>query len=742
MSTQLWTPPLDGMTLAVEIAFGADLTDSDGSGWTWTDVTADVRQNPGISTKLGRGDEASRSQPATCTLTLDNSAASYSLGGHSPNYPYVRRGVPVRVRIDPDDGSGYAVVFLGFAVGWTPDWQDGVGGTIPVVQLSASGTLQRLTQGDSPLDSAYRRSITDTATVVAYWPMEEQRGAQISPAVRGGQPMQPSDPLAVNWASSDVFESSAPLPDVGASGLLAAVSPYTQTLENQVRFFVRVPDNGLADGTVLAYVYTTGTLYRWDIVYADAGTGNLSLFIYNQDGTLNTSTTNVTFDMDGNRRRLGLSLTQNGSNVDWRLEVLDANPGDPGGGFSGTVNSKTAGIVSQVYLTPGGGASGTIMGHLTVQNDILSNFEAASAFWAWQRRDGSLTSPEVPSSGTASASRIARLMTENGLELDRHTGALVSDTINASREGMGPQLPKPLLELLQDCEVVDQGQLWDGRTPGLSFTTRRYREDGVVALSLDAAAGQLAAPFDPVDDDQRTRNRVTASRTYGASATYEDTTGPMGSSVIGTYDTAVEINGSNDLMMIQHASWQVSLGTVPGYRYPTVAVDLRATPELAADVLALIPGDRVQVINPEAVLGGFRPGTVDLIVEGIAHEISAAGWIATLTCSWASPWIVGRVAAESGDTSEYLLRADTDGSTLAVSAPRNATTLSVATASGPLWTTAADNYPLTLDVGGVPVVASACSGSSSPQTFTVAALELDRLAGSAVKLYDPRPLGL
>lgn len=741
MSTALWVGPLAGMTLRVEVAWGADLTDTDGSGWTWVDVTADVRQAPGISTKLGRGDEASRSQPASLTLTLDNTDGGYSLGGQSANYPYVRRGTPVRVRVDPADGAGSRVVFLGYADGWSPSWD--AAGAVPTVELSASGVLRRLQQGSAPLVSAYRRSMTDTATVVAYWPLEAAAGATSSPAVRGGTPASPSLSEGITWASSSVFESSGPLPQVDNSNITAVVNPYTQTTENQVRYFVVIPAGGLTDGSVLSYISTTGTLGRWDIVYSDAGTGNLSLYIYNSDGTLNSSTVNVTFDMDGNRRRLSLQLTQSGSDVNWRMEVLDANPGDPGGGISGTVLSKTVGIVSQVQLAPLGRCSGTVFGHITVQNDVASNFEAAEAYWAWQRRTGSSTGYELPSAGTPSASRIDRLCTENGVFADRYTspGSIPADDF-ATFEGMGPQGSASLLDLLFECETVDQGQLWDGRTAGLTFTTRRYREVGTVALTLDAAAGELAPPFSAIDDDQRTRNQVTVRRTAGAEATYADTTGPMGVDVVGLYDTSVDANAANDTYPPLLAGWLVALGTVTGYRTPTLTVDLRTTPYLAGDVLDLIPGDRVQVLAPAAALGAFPTAALDLIVEGIAHAIDASGWVVTLTCSPFLPWSVGRVGDESADVSEFLLRPDSDGSTLAAAAGHSVTSISVATPSGPLWTTAADDYPLDLDVGGIRVHATACSGTTSPQTFTVDALDLDRASGAAVALWHPHPLGL
>lgn len=740
MSTALWVGPLAGMTLRVEIAWGASLADTTGAGWAWTDITADVRQQPGIATRLGRGDEASRSQPAQLTLTLTNTDGAYSLGGQSANYPYVRRGTPVRVRVDPGDGAGSRVVFQGYADGFTPSW-DALG-AVPTVELSASGTLRRLAQGASPVSSAYRRSMTDTTSVLAYWPLEEASGAVISPDVRGGAPMFPSTTDGIRWASSTAFECSDALPQVDTASLTGVVTPYTGTGENQVRFFLVVPDAGLTDGSVLAYISTTGTLGRFDIVYADSGTGNLSIYIYNSDGTLNTSTVNATFDMDGNRRRLELDLTESGGNVSWTLGVLDATPGDPGGVISGSVTGKTVDTVSQVQLAPLGQCSGTVFGHVTVQNDVTSTFEAAAAFWAWQRSNLSRLIPEVPDTSTTTASRLYRLTTENDIALTRYAGSVSSDSINPQGEGMGPQSIATLLDLLGECETMDQGQLWDGRTAGLAYTNRRRREDGTVALTIDVSAGQLAAPFAPVDDDQRTRNRVTVQRTAGVSASYEDASGPMGTAVIGVYDTSVDANATSDLYPLHLAGWLVNLGTVEGYRLPTLTIDLRVTDTLAGAVLDLIPGARVQVLLPAAALAAFPTPTLDLIVEGIAHQVDASGWVATLSCSPFSPWAVGRVASDTGDASEFLLRPDTSGASLAATAVVGATSLSVATTSGPLWTTTADDFPLTLDVGGVPVTATACSGASSPQTFTVTALTVARASGSTVKLWRPRPLGL
>src|SRR5690606_28201336 len=137
-----------------EIAWGADVGALTDAFWSWTDITADVRQEPGLSWSLGRNDEASTANPATLTMELDNSGGKYSLGGESPNWPYVRRNAPVRVRVDLGDGKGYTTLFLGYAVGWEPAWN--MRGAAPTVRLEAAGTLRRLLQGDSPVLSPIR----------------------------------------------------------------------------------------------------------------------------------------------------------------------------------------------------------------------------------------------------------------------------------------------------------------------------------------------------------------------------------------------------------------------------------------------------------------------------------------------------------------------------------------------------------------------------------------------------------
>lgn len=716
--------------LEVQIAWGANLA-ADPSTWVWTDITTDVRTDPGISTSLGRNDEASTSNPAQLSMVLDNSGGEYSLGGQSPNWPYVRRNTPVRVRVDPVDSVGPRTMFFGYADGFTPGW-DSRNGKVPVVTLSASGVLRRLAQGDAPVMSVARRTYGESSTVVAYWPLEEGSDARYAPAMRGGTPFTIVG--RPDWQAGDSFRCSDRLPLMKDAQFNADVNPYTiPNNRTMVRMLLQIPDN-TTPGTVLGHFSTNGSLIRWDVTYdVDNNSPSLRLYVYDSTGTALSPYTYI--DFTGGEAWpvvLSLQLIQSGSDVQFTFgySKVDENDKQFTWYATQTITSKTYGAFTHIEINPHRTAGDVEFGHITVENTI---YDIGAASWLLYARAGE--------TATGTEGRLVRLTQENDVPLTLHGVSAALEPTGESDE-MGPQLVAPLLDLLRECEASDQGELWDGRDAGLSYTTRRRREDGTVRLTIDALSGELGGEFGPVDDDQRNLNRAVVSRKGGVTDEYEDTDGPLGTAAIGTYDSSLTVNNWHDEMAKQYAAWLVHLGTAEGYRYPSVALNLHSASHLIPAALDIVPGERIDVTNLDDTLAWFHDGTVSLIVEGIAHEMTGKTWVVTFKCSLFSPWGVGRVAAATGDTSTLALRVDTDGSSLAAAASVSATSLSVATPSGPLWTTTADDYPLVLSVGGIPVRATACSGSSSPQTFTVDPLPYSRSSGSPVELWDPRPLGL
>lgn len=703
--------------LAVEIAWGADLM-ADADTWVWTDVTADVRQDPGISTTIGRADEASVSQPAACSFLLDNSSGAYSLGGQSSNWPNVRRNTPVRVSINLD-GTSPVVIFQGYATGFTPSWN--LAATVLDVQLDAAGTLRRLIQGAPPVLSALRRVLSSHPNVVAYWPMEDGERAERVAAVVGSAMTYSGTP---SFAQSSFFDCSTPLPTMSSATFTGDVPAHSATGEIQVRCLIDIPTSGATNDTPLIRLDCSGSATTWEIRYETGTIGTARIRAYDRFGN-SLVNQGVSAGLTGFRGQIGLQLREVSGDVEWDLDLLRL--GAPTSvGFGLTLSTATVGTATRVVINGSGSNDSVTVGHVAVYDLSTAESENLNQVNAYSGE-----------STTSGSGRLVRLSEENAVPLTL-TGNV--DGTSSPADQMGSQRVAPLIELLRECETADQGVLYDGDTVGLSYLTRRFKENQSAALTLDAT--ELAPVFGPVDDDQRTRNRVQATRTGGSSAVVEDIDGPLGTSVVGIYDTSVQVNTFRDSSAQLYAGWLLSLGTIEGYRYPVLTVDLLAYPELASAWLSLRPGVRIDVTDLGVVLPGHPGETLSLIVEGLSNEIGPGTWKGTARCSSYEPWRIGVVAEESGDDGDYLLRLLSDGSTLAADISAGATSASVSTPSGPLWTTTSDDFPFVIDIGGVTATVTGISGASSPQTFTITGLEYAKTSGAEVTLHQPTRLGL
>jgi hypothetical protein len=304
-----------------------------------------------------------------------------------------------------------------------------------------------------------------------------------------------------------------------------------------------------------------------------------------------------------------------------------------------------------------------------------------------------------------------------------------------------------VLELYRDCEVTDQGILWDGVGPGLSYTTKRYRESRAAALVLDATAGEVGVPFVPTHDDAYRVNRAAVTRRKGSSAVYADDTGPLGGDVVGRYDNSLTVGVRDDGALVQWAGWMVGQGTVEGYRYPRLALNLTARPGLLDEWLAIVPGDRVDVANLDEVTGAAPGELISLAVEGYEQTITPHTWDVVMNTSPYRRWAVAQVCAEAGDAQEFGARVDSDYSYITALTPAGQTTLTINVDIGPLWTTRADDYPMLLDVGAIAVRATGCTaagvgGDPFRQTFTIDPMPVTRPGGVTVRVWQAPVYGL
>jgi hypothetical protein len=715
--------------LVVEIAWGADPS-GDAAAWSWTDITLDVYQDPGISFTYGRADEASTTQPAQGSMTLDNSAANYSLGGVSPNWPNVKKNVPVRIRVDPD-GTGWRVVFQGNVVGFTPQWD--ISAQVPTVQARISGTLRRLAQGGERVTSApfiyYTKQVSSTPIV--YYPLNEGPLARSGKAEIGtglalldpnfliisgdsqvkyfGQGrLAPWLPEGVNVNSLAIIEMDIPISPVTTDWWL---------IDFLVSYAEGNPESGLYE---TAGTEVNGEL-SWGIrlnYYAQ------TITIFGENPALGAVDLNVisnTTVFDGDVHHIRLWLAESGADLYLQVYVDDVNIG---------YGSRASQSITQPekFLFFGAETTRRYFGHMVFWNQSSGGpFGGAANFYAG-----------TGAAGETALVRLARRCAEEGIPLE-----LRGATGDPNDTGvMGPQSTTGVVTGLRECEAVDQGVLFDGLSEGLAYACRTGRENATAAFTIDVGNQELFPTFAPTHDDQGVVNRATARYTYGGEASYEDTDGPLGTDSIGPYEpSTITVNLDEGSDVVHYASWAVHLGTVEGYRYPTVTVNLRQVPHLAPLVVGVAPGTRFDLVNVQTVFPQHPTSSVALMVEGVSMRMTPFEWLVTFQCSPFTPWRIAVAAADTGDTGEYVFRPETDGSTLDSATAAGVTSLTVSS-TGTVWTTTADDFPFDVSVAGIQVTVTNITGASSPQTFTVSPTSHSLPALAPVELWNDPALRL
>ncbi len=716
----------DTLHLMVEVAWGADLT-ADPATWPWSEVTTDVQVEDGskdIQIRVGRADEATTTQPAQAVITLNNQADRYSKSALSPNWPNVKPNTPVRIRLFYQGISNTR--FFGYATSWKPGWD--TTGNYAIVTLTAHGALRRLNQGNEALRSVLERTITASTNLLAYWPMEDgTTSATFSSAVAGG----PNATFTgMTLAAASGLRGSAPLPTFNTNGTLTCPVPgYTATQFWEVRW-VQLFTQPVTD-TVMLHFNTTGTFKTWEIVAggsSDAAGIFWTLNVYDAAGTKTQLDSVTTAFLFNNWAYCKFFVSESAGTLTWFFEIFAANVNTPVFTFefpNGTV-AGVAGALTAVTVPASTGIAGYTLGHVAVWKAAVtpnSGFIDAAAAAA--------------NAGENAAARLTRLCTEQG-ELISISGT--------STGQMGPQEVDTFVNLLRACEKVDQGLLYDGFGPGLSFLARAQRENTTPALTLDASQQDLTPPWQPEDDDLLTVNKFTASRVDGSTVTFEDTnTSVLGTDLVGVYDSGDTFDNYLDDDLVQYASWKVHLGTAtPGYRFPAVAFSLHRRPGLVGQWLNCALLSTIAVTNPHTALSQMPPEDIHGSLQGYTERIGKFLWEVAANCTPADPWTIAVLAADSGDTNAFLCRLDTDGANVSQAYPAGSPALSVVTPSGPVWTTNADDFPLYVMIGGLRITVTNVTNATSPQVFTVDPTTVLKQVndGDAVTVWDETVLGL
>lgn len=596
--------------------------------------------------------------------------------------------------------------FVGEISEWPQKWDKG--GADYYVPVEASGILRRLERWKDPLQSTLRRGLPSAPGLISYWPLEDAPGSQqFASALPGGSPMRVSG--TPDYASYSNFPASSPIATAKDEAWVGRCGPSANTGVIQVRFLMHLPDSGIAGGTILR-ILCGGTAQKWEMAHQasaglDSGTGGVKMRAWDADNNLiyDSGTLNWFVGWDGVDNYILVTLQQDGADVDWQIGQMRYVPGvinDLTVFHSGTKNAATIGAVKQVELSPNASADGTAFGHLTVQNQITSFFDDLDLIQAYQ--------------GETITNRFLRLCDENDIPRIR---------LGQSNLKMGPQLPDTILNLLQQCEDTDAGQLFEPRYMyGLGYRCRSTleRQDPKLELAYDE---EDLAEFDPTEDDQSVKNDITVTRQFGSSARETLEEGPLSVQPppdgVGRYTDSPEVSLSDDSDLTNHAAWRLALGTVDELRYPKIGVQLAQDNHLADAALTDAAlwtdvGDRITVTGTP---NQIPPEGASQIILGMDESVSSFLYSIDVNCAPESPYQIGMWAGDEDDPSITAVnRWDTEGSHLYTNPDAVTTTLVVAS-DWQQWTDDPGDLPYDIAFGGERATVTAV-GNVFVDTFT------------------------
>lgn len=589
------------------------------------------------------------------------------------------------------------------------------------VPIEAAGILRRLNQGDAPISSALRRYIP-TLNPVEYWPLEDGDTTRTGQSTTGGTPayfhqeLQLDPPVGgIEWAVDTQLPGGLQAPNIHNGGFL--VFPFRPQLLTQggvwsLTWAMRY--SASAGATFIIWTNSTATNgLRWRFVFWTDGSITVDKvttpstpaalsFPPQRPEVYDDVWRHYTFIVDQRTSTLGVYLW-----IDQRLYDTYTEA-------SGPVGYPTF----AEFWTSNVDDGGVTLAHVALIDGVgFSAIELGSAAQGF--------------TGETAGNRMARLCNEEGVPFALHGTA--ADTALC-----GPQRVGGFVDLLQEAADADLGTLYESRGHvGLAYRTLTSQDNQPPVAAITYSNHELEHPFEPVDDDQRVRNDVTAKRPDGGDAQVTLDTGRLSTLTpaeggVGRYNTSVTANVAADDQLPDVAGWRLHQGTIDEARFPRVRLNL-ANPEVVANATLSRALLDVDVDSRVTVDGAAAIGLYDdirQVARGYTETLAQYEHRLVLNCTPAS-------AHDVVELDDGVSKVDTSGSTVTSDITSSATSMSV-TSPNELWTTAAGDMPISITVGGEVMTVTAVSGASSPQTFTVTravnGVSKAQVAGTDVRL--------
>lgn len=585
----------------VEIAFNAGFGTAAASR-TWTDVSAYVELDQGLSITFGRQDERSTADANQLTLTFDNRDGRFTPGNTgSPYYPNVKLDRPIRVTATPVDGSA-STRFVGYINEWPLEWPDAADASA-YVTVTASSRLARLGTTASLANIVSQSYLVDDPA--GYYTLGEPE-ASTQANDSSGNAAGPLVPIGTGTAV--VFGNDT---GPGTDGITAAQFAQGQYLGGPVlsgtgaisieAFFLTstTPPAGpnpiasfVSCGDIVLGITPTGT-----VLASAVGVDAESASSYADGATHHAAAT-----WDGTTIRLY---------VDGALADTAALAGTPDlGDFS----------------VGGGSAAGSALPFTGVIAHAAAYSSALSAARVADHASAGLTGFV----GDTTDARLVRYAAFAGIA-SAEVVAEAGQTSMAHIDTTDAQV----VEMMRKVETTEGGVLFDDRDGTLAFHNRAHRYVVSSAFTLNMASHMVEADYRPILDRTYILNDVTASNADNSVTAHKvDATSRDD---YGLVTASLEIDSTDSDAPLNAAAWTVYKYKDPRERTPTLAVQALAqvgkTPNCAT-VMAATVGTKITVSNRPTQAAS---STVTYFVEGYTEVYGPESLLLTFNVTPTSP---------------------------------------------------------------------------------------------------------
>lgn len=571
--------------------------------------------------------------------------------------------------------------FHGEIAEWPIAW-DPTGNWV-YVSITAAGVQKRLERGSATGSAMYRHHtkgvITDPGfdfqrgVADAYWPMEDGEDSfQVSSGLSGKPHMEVYG--APEFADYTEFNESSAILKLNGSKLGGRVSGNAAGYAD-VRFLLSATE-AIPVGSIIVSLWMTGTYAKHDVVYV--GTNSWEVRSYTEadlETAFSATTGSFTVTTIGELMHARIVVSQSGADIAVSVDAR-STVGEDLGGFSGTLAAaSTSGSLYRIQINDGQVSRITdgYMGHVAVYGAESPDWESPINSWHYER----------------AADRIERICQEEDIEY-RQIGASSKSAFMGYQSAESPQ------SIMSSAAVSDVGYLVDPLDVfGVEYRTGRSLFNQAARLTLSYTGNELSGELLPVDDDSYLTNDFTAQRGGGGSARFRLTEGPLSVNPppdgVGEYADSQSFSLAHEGQCVDLASWHVHQGTLDEEYYPRVEVALEnarisADAALTEAILLLNVGQRIDITDTP----DFLPAN-DIRQIVIGYE----EWFDNFQHNLKLNTIPERAFESAQYDTDY--RFDTAGSSLYQDISAAATSVKVQTDTGPVWSTAGDDFDIWVD---------------------------------------------